>query len=785
MDKDNITLSVRNLIEFIYRYGSIESGVGGMTLSSAREGVKIHQLIQKDLKEQSKTTDNMEFLSEVYLSHSFEIENLSFTIEGRADGVIITDNEITVIEIKSTSKDLIDITMDNNPLHWAQVKIYAYIYGLQNSLDNIKIQLIYCNREKFYTKILEETLTFTKAKSFFYSVLNDYLKWAHLSSHWLSHRNSSIESLSFPYDTYRNGQRQLAIDIYSTIKLEKNIYVEAPTGIGKTLSTTFPAIKALGNGYGKKVIYLTAKNTTQDLAENTINLLRHKGLKIKSLKLTAKERICYNSEFICDSESCLFAKGHYDRVNDGIYDILTSEDNINRENLEIYSKKHNLCPFEFSLDLFNFCDFIICDYNYFFDPRVMLKRASNNGDYILLVDEAHNLVDRARDMYSTSICESNILLCKKKFGRKGKKLRSILNSILEILYEFKEEKTQYWVIESGPKEIAALIKDFLNNLEFNKQLKEELFKDNEFVDIYFNFLQFVSISEFYSEEFITYGEEIFQDYIIKIFCLNPNKVINQCIKGNRSTVFFSATLSPMNYFKELLGGSPEDYEVKLKSPFNPNHKEIIIGSNIDTRYKMREGSYIHICKYIKEIVTLHKGNYMVFFPSYDYLLKVYDMYIDLYNSNNLIKQESSMNEDQRIEFLDSFNKKQNDIIGFCVLGGIFSEGIDLIGDKLIGAIIVGVGLPQISFERSSIEKYFSKLGKLGFHYAYTFPGMNKVIQAAGRVIRTEEDKGIICLLDNRYDTPFYKKLMPKDWSNHHLVRDLSEIKTLINNSKLQ
>ncbi len=781
MKSEVINLSVRGLVEFIYRHGSIESGLGGM--SSAREGVKIHQLIQKDLKDQSKASENMEYLNEIFLSHSFEFNNLCFKVEGRADGIIIKEGGVTIIEIKSTSKDIRDITEDFNPLHWAQAKIYAYIYALQNSLETITVQLIYCDRDKHYTKTLEQALTITEASEFFNSVIKDYLKWGELASKWLKTRNTSIETMSFPFENYRKGQRELAANIYSTIKEGKNIYIEAPTGIGKTLSTIFPAVKALGYGYGEKIIYLTAKNTTQQLVESTISLLKDKNLELKLLTLTAKEKICFNDEFVCDKESCIYANGHFDRVNDGIYKILTEENFLNRETIEKYSREFTLCPFEFSLDLINFCDFIIGDYNYFFDPRVMLKRAGANEGYVFLVDEAHNLVDRARGMYSVDIMESRIALIKKKLGRKGKKLRTILNALLEIFYEYSDKREQYVIIDMGPADMALLMRDFVNELEGNLKLKEELFLDEEFVDIYFNFIQFINISEFYNEEFITYGESYRDDFRIKIFCLNPTKVIKQCIKSNRANIFFSATLSPLSYFKELLGGELNDYEIKLLSPFKKENRKIIIGNNIDTRYRFREKSYDPICKYINRAVTLYNGNFMVFFPSYEYLLRVHEVYVELFPNHKVIIQQNSMNEEEREDFLNNFNNYEENIIAFCVLGGIFSEGIDLTGDKLVGAIIIGVGLPQISFERSSIENYFNDLGKMGFHYSYTFPGINKVIQAAGRVIRTEQDKGVILLLDSRYDTPFYKKLLPKDWEGYSLVKKSADMDEILDDFK--
>ncbi|MEG1254515.1 ATP-dependent DNA helicase [Clostridium sp.] len=858
MIENNMRISVRNLIEFIYRQGDIDDRIGGM--SSAQEGTRLHKVIQKELKEQCEKNDYETYINEMYLSRELSYKDVTLTLEGRADGVIVTENpyddasdedsknvmdnqlieyseeksinegesneasnksllkvnniskkldnkKVKIIEIKTTMKDLLTLEENENFLHWAQGKLYGHIYCEKEDLDGIDLDLIYCHRENLHTKTFSKSFTREELKTFFYEVMYRYVQWINLQSKWIVERNDSIEKLNFPFNKYRKGQRELAVNIYRTIKEKKDIYVEAPTGIGKTISTIFPAVKSIPLNTSSKLVYLTAKNITKGVAENSLGLLRKSGLKLRTLTLTAKDRICFLEERVCNGDACKYAKGHFDRVNDAILDMIENNQVFNEEIIKVYSEKHNVCPFELSLDLIAWCDFIIGDYNYFFDPKAMIKRVSfDDTPYIFLIDEAHNLVDRGRDMYSSEINTSDLKELKIEFKYKSKKLVGMLNKIIKALKEYMVGEHGNVIIKEGPVDIMGLLRVFTT--EGETYLKEHSGEtiDEIFLNVYFSFLDFIRIGELFSEDFILYCNNEDKDIVIKIFCLNPSNVIKECIKGNISTVFFSATLSPMNYFKKLLGGDEKSYGIKLASPFPPENRQLIVKKDIDTRYKYREKSYYPICKDINSTIESHKGNFLVFFPSFEYMRKVYEVYCENFSEENIYLQDNVMTEQQRQEFLDRFlvkrantsidekedmrklnekdseaveefqgfydenNKNRETVdylkkegqrtIGFAVLGGVFSEGIDLIGESLVGAIIVGVGLPKISFERKLIEEFFNKKGEPGFHYAYTFPGINKVIQAMGRVIRTEEDKGIILLLDNRYGTDIYKQLMP-------------------------
>lgn len=763
MSENKLRISVRRLIEFIYRSGDIDDRVGGMR--AAQEGTAIHKSIQEELKDQYEKIEGHEFEREQYLVGEFEYEDINLVLEGRADGIIYEETPkkpIKVIEIKSTVKDLMSLEENENFLHWAQGKLYCYIICEEQNLDSIDLDLVYCHRENFVTRTFSKEFTRGELKEFFLSVMARYVEWVRLETGWMNIRRKSIEALEFPFEKYRKGQRELAVNIYRTIKEKKNIYIEAPTGTGKTISTLFPALKSLTINPEAKIVYLTAKNITKTVAESTTEILKENGLKLRTLTITAKDKICFKEERACNGDDCEFARGHFDRVNDAIIDLFENETSITEEVINTYSRKHYVCPFELSLDLIQWCDLIICDYNYFFDPKAMIKRVEGDSTpYIFLIDEAHNLVDRAREMYSTEIKLSELKEAKKELKHKNKKLIGFINKIINVMKEYRIGATGEDIIEDGPMEVMNLAS--LLSIEGDNYLKNRKSEEKEeaFLNLYFNILDFIRIGELYSDDFIYYSREEDGDIILKLFCINPSPMIAKCIKNNISTIFFSATLSPMGYFKKLLGGDENSYSMRLESPFPKENRKLIINTDIDTRYRYREESYLPIARYINEILKTYDGNFLVFFPSYDYMEKVYEIYSAMFGHDFIYMQDSFMTEEDRRIYLGRFDNKEQRVVGFAVLGGVFSEGIDLWGDKLKGAIVVGVGLPKISFERKVIEEYFEDHEKAGFHYAYTFPGINKVIQAMGRVIRREEDTGVIVLMDKRYGTRIYKDMITK------------------------
>lgn len=760
--KSTIKISVRNLVEFVLRSGDLVSTFMGSSRNV--DAIKVHQKIQKSAPK--------EYKSEVAFSYTIEDKEIALEVGGRADGIIEEEDRVIIDEIKTTTRPLEFVEEDYNELHWAQAKCYAFIYAKENSLEDIYVQLTYYQMDTKEIKRFIKPFTFLELENFFYSLVEKYIDWAKMQQSWIEKRNDSIKELQFPFIDYREGQRKLAVSVYKTIVEGKKIFAQAPTGIGKTIATLFPAIKAMGEGHTSKIFYLTAKTITRTAGEKSIEKMRKQGLSIKNLTITAKDKICFRPEENCDPEKCEFAKGHFDRINEAIKDIFR-EDGLSREVIERYAKEHRVCPFEFSLELANFADCIICDYNYVFDPRVYLKRFFLDGttDFTFLIDEAHNLVDRAREMFSAEFSKREVLKLKKDTSQEAKEISKVLNKINSEMIKLRkicEESNSAYIDKESPKDIVPFLREFSFHAEKwfleNKENKQS-FKD-ELMEFYFKILGFIRTYEQYDGRYVTYGEKDSDDVKLKLFCLDPSYLLQEGMKRGKSSILFSATLMPMEYFVDILGGDENSYKIKLNSPFNRENLCLILDSKISTTFKMREFTYDKIVADIERVYKGRPGNYLVFFPSYKYMDEVHARYSMKNPYINTICQSSFMREEEREDFLNSFsNDNKEGLIGFAVMGGLFSEGIDLTGDRLIGTIIVGVGLPQLSLERNIISDYFKDKNNKGFEYAYMYPGMNKVMQAAGRVIRTEEDRGVVLLIDERFSYSSYYKLFPREWSN--------------------
>ena len=767
-----IKISIRNLVEFIMRHGSIDNRYTSSI--KAIEGIRGHQRVQKSYG------DN--YTAEVPLKYTLTYEDLEIMVEGRADGILIEDEKTIIDEIKTTTKDLLLIDENTNPLHWAQAKCYGYIYSMQNELDNIDIQITYYNIDTKSTRILRQSYTLKELEEFFFWLIDEYKSWAQLESDWVNKRNESIKKLKFPFENYRPGQRELAVRVYKSITDSKKCFAQAPTGTGKTISTIFPAIKAMGEDKTSKIFYLTAKTITREVAQNTISLMRKKDLNLKAVTITAKEKICKMEEVNCNPEYCPYANGYFDRINNSLKDILLKYNDYSKENIEKISEEYMLCPFELSLDLTNLSDVIICDYNYVFDPRVYLKRFfdTKTTDYTFLIDEAHNLVDRAREMYSATLNEEKFVKVKKLISKKDKRITKVIKEIQSYFEDKLEDLTtldENDLVESeAPLELCEILSSFIKFVdEYLARTNEE---NEELMDLYFDVYSFLSISDFYDKNYTTIYTKTFNGMTIKIYCVNPQKVIEEKMKKAKSNIIFSATLIPMDYFMKMYSYDEEDFIINLKSPFDVKNRLLMIGDNVATTYNKRFETSEDIASYIANCVQAKKGNYMVFFPSYKYMDLVFDKMKENYPNINTSIQESNMSEEEKEEFLSMFDEDNKEThVGFCVLGGHFSEGIDLTNDKLIGVIIVGVGMPQIGIERDIIKDHMKDSNK-GFDYAYVYPGMIKVLQAAGRCIRTDDDKGVILLLDNRYSQRRYQSLFPYEWYPNFRVRKSDDVKTL-------
>jgi len=613
-------------------------------------------------------------------------------------------------------------------------------------------------------------------REFFTQLLEKYAVWVFFESDWKETAAASMRQLKFPFDSYRDGQRKLAAAVYRTVEAEGRLFSMAPTGVGKTLSALFPALKAMGQGIGEKTFYLTAKTVTRQAAQAALKQMRQHGLRVKSVTVTAKDKICFLEERMCKPEYCECADGHFDRINDAILDVMRDEDDMTAETVAAYAKRHRVCPFELALDLTLWSDVIICDYNYLFDPLVSLKRFfSDGGDYIFLIDEAHNLADRAREMYSASISKRALLSAGRKLPKKEKKLRSSLSKINKLLLEKRREceQTGFRVEKEPPSELCSLLELF--SFEFSRWLGENPDPDRELLETYFEVLSYLRIAEIYDEQYVTlydtgYGGEL----KVKQFCADPSFLLDERLSNGRAAILFSATLTPAKYFMDVLGGGESARYLALSSPFPRENLLLLIVDDISTKYKDRDDSLERVADMIYNTSRGKTGNYIAYFPSYSYLTGVYTLFCEKYPDVFTVRQEQRMAESERDEFLELFQGGGRTMVAFCVLGGVFSEGIDLTGERLIGTVIVGVGLPQINTELDIVRDYYGGPGR-GFDFAYRFPGMNKVLQAAGRVIRSGQDRGVVLLIDDRFSSRQYTGLFPEHWRHWRAVKSEEEL----------
>ena len=760
-----IRISVRNLVEFILREGNIDNRTGGgQDPENMQMGSRIHRKIQRQM--------GSDYQAEVPLKTEIVCDGFTLKIEGRADGLIHTKEQVMVDEIKGVLREL-DRVQEPAGIHLAQAKCYASMVAEQEGVDEIGVQMTYCQMETEEVKRFQYSYRSNELKVWFDEVIRQYEKWAKFQIEWRKARNASVKGIEFPFP-YRKGQRDLAVSVYRTILRKKKLFIQAPTGVGKTISTVFPAVKAVGEELGEKIFYLTAKTITRTVAEQAFETLREQNLKFKVITLTAKEKICFCEETSCNPDDCPYAKGHFDRVNDAVYELLMQEDVMSREVLEAQARKHKVCPFEMALDVSTWVDGVICDYNYVFDPDARLRRffaEGGAGGYLFLIDEAHNLVERGRQMYSAELCKEDFLAVKKLVKGEAPRFAKRLEACNKILLAMKKECENYKVLDN----ISHFGIQLMNVLsETDRYLEECVDKEvrETVLDFYFQVRSFLNIYDGLDENYVVYTE--YQEngrFVLKLFCVNPAANLQKCLDKGNSAVFFSATLLPIQYYKRLLSTEKDNYAVYIDSSFDTKKRLLMNGVDVSTRYTMRSREmYQRYATYIFRVVKAKMGNYLIFFPSYRFMEDVYQEFTQLLASDEeemeLVIQQKHMDEEERENFLRAFEMgREKSLIGFGVLGGIFSEGIDLTNEKLIGTLIMGTGLPQVCNEREILKSYFDKKGLYGFDYAYRYPGMNKVLQAAGRVIRTEDDRGVILLLDERFQREKGKEIFPKEWAD--------------------
>lgn len=769
--KRYLSLSVHQLVDFLLRKGDIDDRIYNQ--ETMQMGSKLHSAFQ--------SKQGKEYMSEYPLSGTVSVPSGEIALQGRADGIIVGGREIVVDEIKSTIDDLDHFYQEQGEWHFGQALVYAYLYLQSEGGTGAVIELTYLSQKD---SSLRKNVRRRYSKEEIDSIVEGYAE-SYLSYHsaLFSHRDErdkSVLDLAFPYGEFRPGQRDLAKYCFGIARHGGILFAEAPTGIGKTMSTLFPFVKSFKQGRVERIFYLTAKNTGAISAYQAIGELQKKGLAAYDSTLFSKEKICLSPGHRCNPFDCPFAKGYYSKIKDVLAEIVEKETRFDYLTAVTYARKHSICPFEMQLDLSLFADIIVCDYNYFFDPIVHLERyfddSVDQSKFLLLVDEAHNLVDRGRGMYSSLLSSESASLARKKLA--GKKKLSLLKAVkkvesaLDSLLPEDGEK----VLEASPEEVEKALSS-LKNAE-KKETKENASRESwgkalqELTREGNRYLRLLSDFPSPSTRFLVKRKN--GETELSLTCLDPSSYLSDSLSKVKGAVLFSATLSPISYFNESILGKKEAPYLLLPSPFPPSNFHLMVAPKVSVRFKDRGRSYEEVSAYLKSFVEAKLGNYFLYFPSYEYLENIRPL-LD-FSSASVLVQSKRMNEEDKRAFLEEFAPNPRvTTVGLLTLGGAFSEGVDLVSDRLCGVGIVGVGLPQMNLESNLLREYYEKKEGNGFAYAYQNPGMNKVMQALGRVIRSETDVGAALLIDDRYLRGDYRSLLNRSHPDFQIVFSPEEV----------
>lgn len=760
-----IELSVHELVDFVLRKGDIDSrSFNSMTM---QEGTRIHNIYQ------SKQGSN--YLKEYPLKGIFSYEDSLVYLSGRSDGIIL--EEVPIIEeIKSTNCDLNSFFKENEEWHLGQAICYGYLYAIEKGLDKVKIRLTYISQvnndilKKNYCYKTDELLT--KIHQYF----DVYFQFARIIETRKNRRNESLSELRFPFSNAREGQMELIDFTKQAIESADSRFAEASTGIGKTMATIFSTLSYLKEDKLDKVFYLCPKNTNFDNAAKALEILNKEGYLLSYTEIRARSKMCpYKLEKTCNPDDCPLTVGYYSKLKDVLKDCLVHENLLNSEIIDKYAKKYDVCPFELSLDFSVYTDFVVCDYNYAFHPISYLRRFFEVPDktyrIFALVDEAHNLIDRARDMFTVTFSEEDYKNLKKELkGYRNPEINKILRKINQDLrlfkqFEFNDQPIILEQLDSKFIQHITKLRSEINVLETDNP-KLKLKKGKDFlIDLY----KFIVINDLLNDGFKIILDNKYDNLTIKLFCIDPSSFINKSLFHFLGTLFFSATLTPIDYFQKVNLNRDGFKTISLPSPFNPNNFFLIINDNISIKYKDRDKTLEEVVKEINIFVSKKVGNYLIFVPSFEYSRKIEKYFI---NDNRFVFQTATMTNKDKDDFLANFKENpQESRIGVCVISGSFAESIDLTGDRLIGVVIVGVGLPQVNFENNLVKDFYIQKEMNGYEFAYMNPGINKVLQALGRVIRTQNDKGSALIIDSRYAQSHYFSILKDRYKNYTKIKD--------------
>ena len=740
------SVNVRTLAEFTLQRGDLSMAA----VDRMNEGAKGHRLLQSML--------DADWKSEEYVSRDETVGGVTLRVQGRADAVRRENGRVQVLEIKTTARQPSLIRIDDTPAHLAQGEIYAYLICANEGLTDAEVTLCYYRMDGAENRY-RRSYTFDELRERFLSLAEPYAGWVKLLDEWKEQSAPTLESLKFPFENYRDGQREMAAQIFYAMRDGTNTLIEAPTGIGKTAASLFGALKALGKQKVTALFYLTARTTGRRAAELALERMRSQGLKLRSISITAKEKCCLLEKKECFG--CPYAADYYERRREALREAMKIEA-ADDETIRALALEYELCPYELSLDMSEQAVVIICDYNYAFDPRVRLKRYFDQKSKAgLLIDEAHNLPDRARDMLSVELSGKKVEEIRRQVGRYEGRQSPMYQALTQLLKALTRE-------EAEPEALNEVPEEFLNAAQSFAQAAEEIQSaEPDVVTLMLDAVWFGRIGRKFDE--VRYRTMIFPEsdkrICVRLWCFDPSEYLKKAFKRVGGVALFSATLAPMNHYAQQLGldAGGEDTLLQLESPFPPENL-LSLKLPVSVKFNDRERTLDAVVQIIHAMAAAHPGNYLACFPSFDYLNKAYERYRFYFPDDFVMRQTGAMPEAARAEFIECFEEHpRRSMVAFIVLGGVFAEGVDLPDDRLSGAAIVSTGIPQIGFERALIQELYDDGFGTGYDVAYTYPGMRRVLQAAGRVIRTETDRGVVLLMDTRYDGEKVRELLPNHW----------------------
>ena len=796
-DRDQIELSVRELCETALLSGDIDCRRSSSDFyERAAEGQRIHQKLQNSF--------GAFYHGEVELHNASKLDEVTFYVNGRADGIICHNGHYTIDEIKTVGEKKFSSGIVDK-LHLAQLYCYAYFLCTTKEIDSVCARVIYYNVDSDEIEYHEKIVGVDELRSFYRQLLSVVLWRARFLRTRLIERMPAAAEVPFPYSSLRNSQAEMIKECYRDIKQGNRLFCQAPTGIGKTVSTLYPSIKRMGEGIADKIFYLTSKASIKREAYHALEKMNAAGACVKGIVLSSREQMCINDRAKarggrlssnCRPELCPYAKAYYDKISDVLHSLADNGELFDSNTIKNFGKMREVCPYELSLDLSMLCDVIICDYNYVFSPTVYLKRyfderfGGGRDKYIFLVDEAHNLPDRARDMFSSKLSSEDFEGILSLLGESGK----LSDACLSVLKSF--EKLEKLCADNmkydgnglgvGYSVERALPENFVRDLSAFSEKCGAWMKYNEEHPAYFaveelsyRLFEFEKICECFDRHYLTFINTVDHKVSLLLYCLDPSNNLSLALDRAVASVLFSATLTPTDYFADILGGGKKTVSVSFESPFPKENLCVVAVDRVSTKFEDREKSYKKISSCRAATVSGKVGNYMVFFPSYGYMEEVHKRFSAKYPKVTTLVQKKNMSMPEREAYLSEFRDDGKLRVGFCVLGGSFSEGIDLPGKRLIGVVVVGVGLPGLSDENNIIRDYYEEKCGMGYDYAYTYPGMNSVLQAVGRVIRTETDQGVAVLIDDRYAEPKYREFYPPEWKKMNLAGDASSLAEIL------